>query len=503
MAPFAKVSKIPLAMSKEGKSKEGKRIYFLGICGTAMGSVAIALRQLGYTVLGSDRHPYPPMSTLLAKAGIPVYEGFDPAHLDPEPDLVVIGNVISRGNPEAEAVLNRRIRYCSLPELLRNWFLWDRSPLVITGTHGKTTTTALIAWILEQAGLQPSYLIAGAPKNFPLGCRITSSPWFVLEGDEYDSAFFDKRSKFLHYLPKVLVINNIEFDHADIFPNLEAVLTSFRFLLRTVPSEGLIVANGDDPHVAQILNEAHTPIIRFGLEPHNDLYPESWRLDTKGIRFRIGSTEFQLPLWGEHNLRNALAALAVARFCGVEDKVTAKAMQSFQGVQKRMEWIETVAGVEIVEDFAHHPTAIRATLQALRTARPGHRLWAVFEPRSNTTRLHLFQKQLAEALAEADCCVIAPVARAHLLPPEQRLDTARLASDLQMRQISAWACQNLDETLRILEAEIDAGDVVCFLSNGSFGGIPQRLIQRLRQYNSTPSSETFSSDHPLPQEWSH
>src|SRR6202453_2157460 len=373
---------------------EIKSIHFVGVGGSAMAAVAAALQDKGFTVSGSDHNVYPPMSTFLAAKNIPVMPAYAESNLAAKPDLVVIGNALSRGNPEVEAVLDHKLRYCSLPELLKEFFIRGKRSLVVSGTHGKTTTTSLLAWVFDHNGLNPSFLIGGIANNFGQGARFTDSPWFILEGDEYDTAFFDKRSKFFHYLPEVVVINNLEYDHADIFPNLAAIQSAFQRLINLVPRNGQLLANGDDPNLAPLLHVTHCPVKRFGLGDGNSVHGFNIRLGPTASEFEIPSFKFHLNLVGELNVRNALAVVAAAKHCGLSNKQIQSAFDSFKGIKRRMEVRGIAGGVTVVDDFGHHPTALRETLRALRLRHPRQRIWAVFEPRSNTTRRNIFQKEL-------------------------------------------------------------------------------------------------------------
>jgi UDP-N-acetylmuramate: L-alanyl-gamma-D-glutamyl-meso-diaminopimelate ligase len=458
---------------------EIKSVHFTGIGGTAMASAAAAMKERGFRVTGSDQGVYPPMSTFLQSRGIPVMSGYAEANVAFGPDLVVIGNAISRGNPEAEAVLERRLRYCSLPELLKEFFIRGRRSLVVTGTHGKTTTASLLTWVFETAGLNPSYLVGGIPRNLGQGARFTDSEWFIIEGDEYDTAFFDKRSKFVHYLPEVAVINNLEFDHADIFESLAAIQLSFRRFINLIPRNGLLLANGDEPNLAGLLDVKHCPVRRFGLGDGNDDRASDVKLETAASEFRIGDARFQLPLIGEFNVRNALAVVACARHCGLSDAVIQQALSSFESVARRMEERGTAGGVTVVDDFGHHPTAIRETVRAMRFRYPGRRVWAVFEPRSNTTRRNVFQVELVEALRGADCVVVAAVARLEMLRPEERLDPEKLMKDLEAAGKPAAYLPDVDAIIAHVASGAQPGDVVCVFSNGGFGNIHERLLTRL------------------------
>ena len=456
-----------------------RSVHFVGIAGTAMASAAAAMRDQGFAITGSDQNIYPPMSDFLASRGIPVHTPYHADNLGHRPDLVVIGNAISRGNPEAEAVLDQRLRYGSLPELLKEFFIRGRRSLVVAGTHGKTTTTSLLAWTLEVAGCKPSFLIGGIPRNLGEGARFTGSEWFVIEGDEYDTAFFDKRSKFVHYLPEVVVMNNLEFDHADIFPSLADIQLSFQRLAVLVPRSGLLLANGDDPNLQPILAKAPCPVRTFGLGPSNDVRAVDLELAPAHSAFSVGASRFRIPLVGEFNVRNALAVIAAARHVGLHDASIQAALESFLGIARRMEVRGESGGVAVVDDFAHHPTALRETIRALRVRFPQRRLWAIFEPRSNTTRRNVFQADLAAALAMADHVVVSKVARLELLPPGERLDPERLIRDIQAAQVPAAYLPDVPAIVEHVASLARPGDVACVFSNGGFDNIHQRLLDQL------------------------
>jgi UDP-N-acetylmuramate: L-alanyl-gamma-D-glutamyl-meso-diaminopimelate ligase len=456
-----------------------RSVHFIGIGGTAMASVAVALQEMGVKVSGSDQNVYPPMSTFLASRGVPFFSGYAAENLGANPELVVIGNALSRGNPEVEAVLDRKLRYVSLPELVKELFLRGRRSLVVAGTHGKTTTAALLVWVFEHNGLKPGFLIGGVAENLGQGARFTKSPWFILEGDEYDTAFFDKRSKFLHYLPEVAVLNNLEFDHADIFENLDAIRTSFRRLIQLIPRNGLLLGNGDDPNLVPLLEVSHCPVERFGFGEGNSVRAVDVHLGSRASEFEIPGFRFHLNLVGELNVRNALAVVACAKHCGLSNRQIQEAFDTFKGIKRRMETRGVVGGVTVVDDFGHHPTAIRETLRALRIRYTQERIWAVFEPRSNTTRRSIFQHELAEALALADHVVVAPVARSELLPPEQRLDLDRLMADVRARGRTGFLPNGVDAIVAQVGDAVRGGDVICVFSNGGFGGIHEKLLDRL------------------------
>jgi UDP-N-acetylmuramate: L-alanyl-gamma-D-glutamyl-meso-diaminopimelate ligase len=462
-------------------------VHFIGIGGSAMASAAVAMQERGFKVTGSDQDViYPPMSTFLADRSIRVIAGYSEANLSHKPDLVVVGNAISRGNPEVEAVLDRKLRYCSLPELLKDVFIRGKRSLVVSGTHGKTTTASLLAWVFETAGLNPSFLIGGIPANLGQGARFTDSDWFIIEGDEYDTAFFDKRSKFVHYLPEVLVVNNLEFDHADIFPALVDIQLSFRRLINLIPRSGLLLANGDEPALAPLLEVRHCPVKRFGLGEVNEIRASGLILRETVSEFELGGTRFRLPLIGEFNVRNALAVVACARHCGLADSVIQKAFDTFLSVKRRMEVRGEVRGITVIDDFGHHPTAIRETLRALRVKFPGRRIWAVFEPRSNTTRRNVFQQELVDALERADRVVVAEVARLEQLPAGDRLNPDKLMQDLRLTGKPASYLPTVESIIEHIVADAILGDVVCVFSNGGFGDIHRRLLQKLTDSSRRP-----------------
>jgi UDP-N-acetylmuramate: L-alanyl-gamma-D-glutamyl-meso-diaminopimelate ligase len=460
-------------------SAEIKSVHFTGICGTAMASAAAAMKEKGVAITGSDQNVYPPMSTFLAARQIEVANGYSERNLAHKPDLVVIGNAVSRGNPEAEFVLDHKLRYCSLPELLREFFIRGKRSLVVTGTHGKTTTASLLAWVFEHNGLNPGYLIGGIPNNLGQGARFTDSDWFIIEGDEYDTAFFDKRSKFVHYLPEIGIVNNLEFDHADIFENLDAIKKTFSHFIRLIPRNGLLLGNGDDANLAPLLDVTHCPVQRFGLGEDNKVRGFNLRYGPTATEFEIPSFKFHLNLVGEFNVRNALAVVAAAKHCGFKNQQIQSAFDTFKGVKRRMEVRGIVAGVTVVDDFGHHPTAIRETLRALRLKYPREKIWALFEPRSNTTRRNVFQSELAAAFADANAVVVAQVARWEQISPGLRLDPAKLMQDLKAAGKDAIALPEVDAIVSHVAAQARGGDIVCVFSNGGFGGIHSKLLERL------------------------
>jgi UDP-N-acetylmuramate: L-alanyl-gamma-D-glutamyl-meso-diaminopimelate ligase len=455
-----------------------RHIHFIGICGTAMGAVASAMAAQGYTVTGSDKDVYPPMSTFLEAKGIALAKGYTADNLPPSADLIVVGNAISRGNPELEAVLNRRLPYISLPETLKQFFLGGRHNLVVTGTHGKTTTTSLLTWILQSAGLAPAYMIGGIAKNLGQGCSLHPSEHVVLEGDEYDTAFFDKRSKFLHYLPELVIINNLEFDHADIFKDLDEIKTSFRRLLNVVPENGVVFANADDPNALDVIQNCRAPVHTVGFS-ENASHPILHPTYGSGASFTLLETLFELQIPGEFNVRNAAMAICAAHFYGVPLPLIQKGVASFEGVQRRQEIRGTTRGITIIDDFGHHPTAIGKTLQAMRHQYPGRRLWAIFEPRSNTTRRAVFQQTLPEALGYADGVFLSQVARLDQLPEENRLNPERIVAEIAATGKPAFYEPDVTRIIARLKPLAAEGDVIVVFSNGGFENIHERLLTDL------------------------
>jgi len=446
-----------------------------------MGSVAAALRDRGCIVTGSDEKIYPPMSDFLRAKGVALTESYRAENLPDNPEaVVVIGNVIKRGNPEAEAVLNRKLYYLSLPEVLKEFFLRGRHNLVVTGTHGKTTTTALLTWILAVAEFEPGYMIGGLPRNLGQGALFNDSKYFVIEGDEYDTAFFDKRSKFIHYLPELLVINNLEFDHADIFPDLAAVKLSFRRLVNIVPQNGMILLNGDDPNCIEVARDCLAPLVEVGFSENCAERIREVSYSATGSRFSLGEMTFDSPLFGEFNVRNAAMAAIAARFYGVTPELIQTALTSFEGIARRQEVRGSARGITVIDDFGHHPTAIRETLTALRRRYPGQRLWAIFEPRSNTTRRAVFQHRLPEALQLADGIFISQVAALDQIPAAERLDPEAVVGALAAAGRPAYYERDAAAIVERLVPILQPNDVVTVFSNGGFDGIHEKLLAALR-----------------------
>ena len=454
-------------------------VHILGICGTFMGGIAAVAQAAGHKVSGSDRNVYPPMSTQLKALGITLSEGFGPEQLDPRPDVVVVGNVMTRGMPVIEALLDRGIAYASGPEWLAREVLKDRWVLAVAGTHGKTTTTSLLAWILEHAGLAPGFLIGGVPQNFGVSARLGAAPFFVIEADEYDTAFFDKRAKFVHYRPRTAILNNLEFDHADIYPDVASIQRQFHHLVRTVPGSGRIIWNAADARLAETLKMGcWTPLEGFALGSASEA---SWNAQVRGPRQDYSAFEVlengvsrglvEWSLIGAHNAQNALAALAAARHAGVPLDTGIAALGAFRGIARRMQLRADVHGIRVYDDFAHHPTAIETTLDGLRRSVGRQRIVAVLEPRSNTMRMGVHREQLAPSLAAADEVWL-------YSPADLGWDTAELMSALGTRGHRAAA---VEELAGALASHVRTGDHVLIMSNGGFGGLHEKLIRALER----------------------
>src|SRR6202521_1939485 len=481
---------------------DSKHIHLIGICGTAMASLAGMLKQRGFRVTGSDAAAYPPMSDFLGELGIPVAQPFDPRNVDPQnadqsgaarPDLVVVGNAVSRGNVELEQVLDQGIPLCSLPQLLHDEFLRGKEVLVVAGTHGKTTTTSMLAWIFHTAGLQPSFLIGGIAENFASSFQLGQGKHFIIEGDEYDSAFFDKGPKFLHYFSAAGILTSVEFDHADIYKDLDAVETAFKRLVNLVPRRGRIIAFDSGDASSESLNrcvqKAFCPVERYGTFDRTrnrarwkiaNLKLDAERTSWSVVRDGEPWADFEFPLGGEFNVWNATAAAALAANYEISKDVMAKALKTFRSVKRRLEVKAQVNGITIIDDFAHHPTAIEQTILALRARYPKSRLWVVLEPRSNTMRRNVLQDALSRSLALADQVVIAAIFKSEAIPEAERLDLQRVIDEIQKRGKQARIFADADAIVNAIAPELRERDVVSILSNGGFGGIYEKLPQRLR-----------------------
>ena len=462
-----------------------KRIHLIGVCGTAMATLAAMLKTRGNDVRGSDQNVYPPMSDFLAEQQIVTFQGYKAEHITPELDLVIVGNAISRGNPELEEVLDRKIRYCSLPEAIRDHFLWASRSIVIAGTHGKTTTTSLAGWLLTHGGADPSVLIGGIAENFSGSYRIGGGREFVIEGDEYDSAFFDKTAKFLKYLPDIVVVNNIEYDHADIYPDLESIRVAFRRLVNLIPRRGLLLVGADDDEALALRPSARCPVETFGLSEGADWQAHDLRIGAGSTTFSIRRNgtpmgQFEIPLLGAYNVRNALAAVAVGVAVGVNVDTLRQGLLQFKGVRRRMQLRGVIEGVGVYDDFAHHPTAIAETLAGVRSAYPDRRVWAIFEPRSATSCRRIFQSEFVRAFKDADVVILPGVFRSSL-PPDQQLDVQQVIAELKASGKDARYIPQVDDIVSTVAQDTKVGDLVVVMSNGGFENIHQKLLTALAQ----------------------
>ena len=461
-------------------------IHIMGICGTAMAAVAGMLKEDGFTISGSDSHVYPPMSEFLKQIGVQVFSGYRPENIAHQPDLVVVGNVITKINPEAQALATSRIPYLSMPQALSWFYLNSRRSLVITGTHGKTTTSSMLASALYDAAQDPTFMIGGILQKFNTNYRIGDGHFFVLEGDEYDTAFFDKESKFLHYQPEVAVITSLEFDHADIFDDLEAIKRSFRKFVALLPPHGLIIANFDDDNVKEVIKEAPCALQSYGFEPDRDWQitnirpsPDATVFDLVYENKRVN--DLKVNLAGRHNCMNATAVVAIMNHLGLAIPTIKKGLQGFSGIKRRQEIRGIVKGITVIDDFAHHPTAVLETLHALKHAHPQNRLIAVFEPRTNTSRRAIFQKVYAEAFDYADISVVKEPFHSENDPDGDYFSAVKLADDICLRGRKARAFNDTDEILDYLQEIAMSGDVIAILSNGGFDNIHEKLLQALLQ----------------------
>src|SRR5438270_8838577 len=475
-----------------------KHVHLIGICGTAMASLAGMLAERGFRVTGSDAAAYPPMSDFLHSLGIPISQPFSALNLEPTPNLVVVGNAISRGNVELEHVLDRRIPFCSLPQLLHDEFLRGKEVLVVAGTHGKTTTTSMLAWIFEYAGAHPSFLIGGIAENFGRSFQLGDGKHFIIEGDEYDTAFFDKGPKFLHYFPDAVILTSVEFDHADIYKDLDGVETAFKRLVNLVPQRGRIVAFDSGESVERCIARAFCPVERYGTAAKSDWQVANLQLDPSRTTWSVlrngeAWADFEFSMGGEYNVWNATAAAALAASCGISKDEIRAALKTFKSVKRRLEVKAQVNGVTIIDDFAHHPTAIASTLTALRSRYPGARIWTILEPRSNTLRRNVLQNDLAKSLSLADEVVLAGVFKSDSIPEAERLDLAALAMQIQKHGRRARVIADVESIVQIVAPEMRSGDVVAILSNGGFGGIYEKLPQRVRSLVGNHAGNKLSS----------
>jgi UDP-N-acetylmuramate: L-alanyl-gamma-D-glutamyl-meso-diaminopimelate ligase len=456
-----------------------KHFHFIGIAGTAMGSTAAALQAQGHTITGSDNAVYPPMSTLLESQGIKTMIGYKAENLPKEADVIVVGNAISRGNAEVEAVLEQKLPFDSMAGLIKRHVIQGKRSFVVTGTHGKTTTTSMLAWLFESAGRNPGFMIGGVPDNFTVGARFNDSPHFVIEGDEYDTAFFDKRSKFLHYLPECAIVNNVEFDHADIFANLDEIILAFQRMTLQVPRNGLVLINGDCVNSLTVKSKCPAPTQTVGTGDGCDVRIVITAANVDSTDFTINGIAFTVPMIGEFNVRNAAMAISAARFGGLSDEEIRTGLASFRGVKRRQTERGTKNGITIIDDFGHHPTAIRETLKGLRQRYAGRRLWALFEPRSNTSRRKVLQNDLVEALKQADGSVLAAINAIEKVPVELRLDPEQVARDVIAAGRECYYEPGTEAIIERLKSRTQSGDVIIVFSNGGFDGMHEKLLARL------------------------
>ena len=461
-----------------------RHIHIMGVCGTGMASLAGMLKDSGYIVTGSDENVYPPMSDFLAACNIDIKKGYGPENLSPQPDLVVVGNTIRKTNPEAQALIGLGIPYVSFPQALGHYFLADKNSLVVTGTHGKTTTSSMLATLLHKAGQTPGFMVGGLVQAFDRNYNLGSSPYFVVEGDEYDTAFFDKGPKFLHYQPHIAIVTSIEFDHADIYADLEAIKQSFSRLMAIMPQDGCVVACFDDPVVKEVVSRAQCTVLGYGIDEGPDWTIRNLEVKPEGTYFDVVRkgmfySSCKCPMPGRHNALNALAVIAVLDRIGLDKEAIIAGLSSFEGVRRRQEVRGVINNITVIDDFAHHPTAVRETLTALKQAYEGHRLVAVFEPRTNSSRRQIFQKDYVLSFDQADLVVVREPVPLQNFPADQLFSSKQLASDLKEKGITALSFANTDDILNHLQTTLIPGDVVAILSNGGFDNIHTRLLDML------------------------
>ncbi|MFC1557017.1 UDP-N-acetylmuramate:L-alanyl-gamma-D-glutamyl-meso-diaminopimelate ligase [candidate division KSB1 bacterium] len=471
-------------------AKSDRSFYFIGIAGAAMGAAAVALKNAGYDVSGADENVYPPMSDMLTAHEIPYFTGFDPAHLNDTNAIIVIGNALSRGNPEVETVLDRRLQFVSLPELIRTWMIRDKYSIVVTGTHGKSTTTSLLSWIFHEAGKNPGYMVGGIPNDLTQSCAIGSNELFIIEGDEYDTAFFDKRSKFLHYRPDYLILNNIELDHVDIFDSIHDIKRSFMHLLSIVPSSGLIIANTDDSNVGSIICEHPVtareivPVCTYGKKSRSDFHISGFRYDENGLSFELahrkyGSETIMTGLYGDFQSYNVTAAIIASLEYGITMESIKKSVRTFTGLKRRLEVKGVARGITVIDDFAHHPTAVKGTLQAVKRKFKGKHIWAVLEPRSNSMRRSVFEPLLLDALKDADSVIVSAVYRPEKIPENERFNPQDIVEKLNESGGQALFIGDVDVIVDYLSENAARNDVILGMSNGGFGGLYTKLLDTL------------------------
>ncbi|MFC1862792.1 UDP-N-acetylmuramate:L-alanyl-gamma-D-glutamyl-meso-diaminopimelate ligase [Thermodesulfobacteriota bacterium] len=459
-------------------------VHLMGICGTGMASLAGILKQRGYRVTGSDENIYPPMSLFLQDLSIPILKGYRAENLNPTPDLVIVGNVITRFNPEAVELARLCIPYLSLPQALKQFAIEGKKSIVISGTHGKTTTSTMASWVLEEAGMDPSFMIGGIPVNFQGSFKLGKGTYFIIEGDEYDTAFFDKGPKFLHYAPWAVVLTSIEFDHADIFRDLNHVVESFRKLIGLIPLSGILIANGDDPVVLAESKRSKCDVITYGLSNNNlwravDISTEGGLTRFKALKGDMEYISITTPIYGQHNISNLLSAIALSNFLNIEQSALSSAAFSFQGVKRRQEIRGEKAGILVLDDFAHHPTAVEKTIKAVKNRYKERRLIAVFEPRSNSSRRDIFQERYASSFDKADLVFIPEPPMMGKIPPKERFSSRKLVESLIKREVTATYSTDTGQLLREILDKVRPGDVVLIMSNGSFDNLHDRLLDSL------------------------
>jgi len=465
--------------------KNPRKYYLVGICGTAMASLAGMLKSKGYAVSGSDSDVYPPMSTYLDELGIRVYNGYKSENLlDATPDIVVIGNAVSRGNPEVEQVLDSGVRYQSMAETVKELFIRGKHSIVVSGTHGKTTTTAMLAWMLEVAQRKPSFLVGGIAENFGGSFQIAKGREFVIEGDEYDTAFFDKGPKFLHYLPQILLLKNIEYDHADIYPDIESLKIAFRRVINIVPRSGLIIAGVDSPIVRELIPAAFSRVAEVGIQQGDwrarDITPADEGMGFRVFHKDVHVGDFTIPMLGAFNVQNALGVIVVGKELGIENGIIQKGLSSFKSVKRRLELRGEVEGIRVYDDFAHHPTAVLETLRAIRERYPTDRIWAVFEPRSQTCRRKIFEQEFIKSFDPADTVVVARVFGSGKLTEDEQLSPDAVVEGVRARGKIAETFDTTDEIVDYISRNATTGDQVVVMSNGGFDGIHRKLLEKLK-----------------------
>jgi UDP-N-acetylmuramate: L-alanyl-gamma-D-glutamyl-meso-diaminopimelate ligase len=459
-----------------------KKVHIIGVCGTLMGSLAVAMKDRGFEVTGSDAQVYPPMSTYLEENGVQIMNGFCAENISDDIDLVVVGNAIGRGNEELEEVLNKKMLYASTPEVLKQFFLHGKSNICISGTHGKTTTTTLTTWLFKVAEKNPAHLIGGVPKNFPLGMSFPQdTDYTILESDEYDTSFFDKRSKFLQYLPETVVINSIEFDHADIFETLDDILLTFSRLVKIVPQNGLVIINGDDENCEKVLGDAHAPIKRVGFNPSSDVVISDVSYTETHSTFKLNGEEFTFTMVGEFNVKNAAMAIVVSQHYGIDNETIQKGLSTFEGIARRQEVRGIVDGVVVIDDFAHHPTAVEGVIKTLKTAYPKKKLWVLFEAGNSNMKRDRVRGDLAKSLSGADEVIIPNILDAHKVTEEPLLDLDLLVQNIVEQGVVASHISDVEEIARYIAQNTTGNDVVAVLSCRGFDGVHNKILEELKK----------------------